>query len=306
MLNYLLKRLGQSIFAIFGITLVVFLFLNVVGDPVDNLVSETASFEEREAVREEYGFNDPLLIRYGRFISGAVRGDFGQSYAYNEPAMKVVLERLPTTLKLALTAYVFALVTGISLGVLSAVWHNSMPDNVIRVLSLIIKCIPSFWLGIMLLLLFAVKLKWFPATGSDGGIRSLVLPAFTLGIHQSSTILRLMRSNMIDVMSREYIDVAKSKGLHKRTIVMKHAFKNAFGSILSLLGMQIASLVGGAVAIEKVFGWGGIGILAVNSINGNDFNVVEAIVTILAVSFAAVNFIVDILYCVVNPRVQVQ
>ncbi len=201
--KYLLKRLGQSIIAILGITVVVFFILHLTGNPVELMVSPTTSKEEMEILSEEMGFNDPLPVQYVRFLKGALVGDFGTSYYYNEPAMSVVLERAPATLTLACAALLISVVLGIPAGIVAAVKHNSVSDAVIRVLALLGQCMPAFWLGIMLIMLFAVKLGWMPTGGAEDGLRSLILPAFTLGVFSAATICRLLRSNLIEVLGKE-------------------------------------------------------------------------------------------------------
>ena len=305
MRKYLVKRFFESVIALFGITLVVFLVLNLAGDPVELLLPPSASREDIEIMREEMGFNDPIIIQYGRFLKGAVVGDFGMSYNYNEPAMQIVLERIPATIKLAGAALLISIVLGIPAGIISAVKRNTLPDYIIRIMALLGQCVPAFWLGIMLILLFSVKLQWLPISGNES-FKSILMPAFTLGVFTAATITRLLRSNMLEVLGKEYIDVAKAKGLKQNVVVMKHAFKNALSSILSVLGLQVAHLIGGAVITETVFGWPGIGRLAVQSITNGDFMVVEAIVFIIAISFIIVNFVVDILYCIINPRIRMQ
>lgn len=305
MAKYLGKRLLQSLIAIFGITLIVFFVLNIAGDPVALMLPPTASFQEIETMREKMGYNDPVLIQYLRFLSNAVKGDFGMSYNYNEPALSVVMERVPATVTLAVTAMGIALLIGIPAGIISAVRRNSRLDTVIRSLALLGQCIPAFWLGIMMMLLFAVKLKWLPTSGFQSW-SALFMPAFTLGVFTAATITRMLRSNMIEIMSKEYIDVAKAKGLRSYTVVMKHAFKNALSSVLTVLGLQIAGLLGGSVITETVFAWPGIGRLLVQSINNNDFMVVEVIVILMATAFVCINFVVDVLYCVINPRIKLQ
>ena len=305
MRKYLVKRFFESVIALFGITLVVFLVLNLAGDPVELMLPPSASREDIEIMREEMGFNDPIIIQYGRFLKGAVVGDFGMSYNYNEPAMQIVLERIPATIKLAGAALLISIVLGIPAGIISAVKRNTLPDYIIRIMALLGQCVPAFWLGIMLILLFSVKLQWLPISGNES-FKSILMPAFTLGVFTAATITRLLRSNMLERNSKEYIDVAKAKGLKQNVVVMKHAFKNALSSILSVLGLQVAHLIGGAVITETVFGWPGIGRLAVQSITNGDFMVVEAIVFIIAISFIIVNFVVDILYCIINPRIRMQ
>lgn len=305
MTKYLGKRLLQSLIAIFGITLIVFFVLNIAGDPVALMLPPTASFQEIEAMREKMGYNDPVIIQYLRFLTNAAKGDFGMSYNYNEPALSVVMERVPATVTLAAAAMAIALVIGIPAGIISAVRRNSRLDTVIRSLALLGQCIPAFWLGIMMMLLFAVKLKWLPTSGFQSW-SALFMPAFTLGVFTAATITRMLRSNMIEIMSKEYIDVAKAKGLRSYVVVMKHGFKNALSSVLTVLGLQIAGLLGGSVITETVFAWPGIGRLLVQSINNNDFMVVEVIVILMATAFVCINFVVDVLYCIINPRIRLQ
>ncbi len=304
--KYLLKRLWQSAIAILGITVVVFVILHLTGNPVELMVSPTTSKEQMEILAEEMGYNDPLLIQYVRFLKGALVGDFGTSYYYNEPAMEVVLERVPATLTLACAALLICVALGVPAGILSAVKRNSMSDAVIRVLALLGQCMPAFWLGMILIMLFAVQLQLLPTGGADEGLRSLILPAFTLGLFSAATICRLLRSDMIEVLGKEYIDVCKAKGLPARKIISKHALKNALSSILTMLGMQFASLLGGSVITETVFAWPGVGRLVIQSITSSDFAVVECVVFLMAVVFVVINFIVDILYCVINPRIRLQ
>lgn len=304
--KYLLKRLWQSVIAILGITVVVFVILHLTGNPVELMVSPTTPKEEMEILAEKMGFNDPLPVQYVRFLKGALVGDFGTSYYYNEPAMQVVLERAPATLTLACAALLICVVLGVPAGILSAVKRNSVSDAIIRVLALLGQCMPAFWLGMMLIMFFAVKLQWLPTGGADEGLRSLILPAFTLGLFSAATICRLLRSNMIEVLGKEYIDVCKAKGLPARKVISKHALKNALSSILTMLGMQFASLLGGSVITETVFAWPGVGRLVIQSITTSDFAVVECVVFLMAVVFVVINFVVDILYCVINPRIRLQ
>jgi len=305
MAKYLGKRLIQSVIAIFGVSLVVFLVLNVAGDPVELMLPPTASFAEIEALKEKLGYNDPLLIQYWRFLKNAVTGDFGLSYNYRQPALQVVMERVPATVTLAMSAFAVAVVVSIPAGIIAAVKRNSLIDTIIRSLALLGQCVPAFWLGIMMMLLFAVRLKWLPTSGFKTW-GSLIMPSLTCGLFSAATFTRILRSNMIEVMSKEYIDTARSKGLSEWIVIMKHGFKNAFSSLLTVMGLQIAALLGGAVITETVFAWPGMGRLLVQSINNSDFNVVEVCVLLIATSFVVINFIVDILYCVINPRIKLQ
>lgn len=305
MLKYILKRLVQSVFVLLGITVVVFAVLHLSGDPVQLMVPPSATAAEVELLREKMGFNDPLYRQYARFLSSALRGDFGTSYYYNEPAMKIVLERFPATVKLASTAMVVALCLSVPAGILAAVKRNSKLDALIRSLALLGQCVPAFWFGIMMILLFSVKLRLLPTGGNDGAI-SLILPSLTLGLFSAASVTRVLRSSMIEVMGKEYITVAAAKGLPRRLVVLKHALKNAGSGMMTIVGMQFASLLGGSVITETVFAWPGVGRLIVQSITNNDFMVVEATVILLAGIFVFINFVVDVLYCVINPRVKLQ
>lgn len=305
MVNYITRRVLHSILVVIGVTLVVFLVLQLAGDPVELMLPPSATLEQIEEYRQTMGFNDPVLIQYLRFLKGAAVGDFGQSYYYDEPALKIVLEKLPATIELAVGGLIIAILWGIPSGMISAVKRNSKTDMVIRIIALLGQCIPVFWLGLMLIMLFSVKLHWLPSSGR-GSILNLIMPAFTLGVFTSSTIVRLLRSSMIEILGKDYITVAKAKGLRNKIVVLKHAFKNALGSVLTILGLQIAALLGGSVITETVFGWPGVGRLAVQSIYARDFMVVEAVVCIMAVGFVLVNLIVDLCYSIINPRIKYQ
>lgn len=305
MLSYLLKRLAQSVFVLLGITVVVFCVLHLSGDPVQLMVPPSASQAEVEILREKMGFNDPLYQQYFRFLGNALKGDFGMSYYYGQPAMTIVLERFPATVKLASAAMLIALLLAIPAGILAAVKRNSKLDALIRSLALLGQCVPSFWFGIMMILLFSVKLHWLPTGGNDS-LKAFILPAMTLGLFSAASVTRVLRSSMIEVMGKEYITVAAAKGLPGYLVIMKHAFKNAFSGMMTIVGMQFAGLLGGSVITETVFAWPGVGRLIVQSITNNDFMVVEATVILLASIFVLINFIVDVLYCVINPRVRMQ
>ncbi len=303
MFNYFLKRLFHAVIVIVGVTFVVFIILQLLGDPVEFMMPPSATLEQMEEYREVMGFNDPVLVQYFRFLTGMLHGDFGQSYYYNEPALGIVLERLPATLELASAAMLVAVLWGVPTGILSAVKRNTKTDAVIRIIALLGQCIPVFWLGLMMIMLFSVKLHWLPTSGR-GTILHLIMPAITLGVFTSSTIIRLLRSNMIEILGKDYIGVAKAKGMTKYVVIMKHAFKNALGSVLTIVGLQIAALLGGSIITETVFGWPGVGRLAVQSITARDFMVVETIVTLMAMIFVLINFLVDMSYSLLNPRIK--
>ncbi len=301
--QYIIKRLLQSVIVLIGITCVVFFVLNLAGDPVELLMPPGATPQDIEIAREEMGFNDPVIVQYLRFLKGISVGDFGNSYFYDEPAISIVLERFPATLELTFASFIIALLWGIPAGVISAVKRNSKTDVVVKILALLGQCVPVFWLGIMMIMLFSVKLQWLPTSGR-GSFLHLIMPAVCLGIFSSATITRLLRSGMIEILNKDFIRVARAKGLSNSVVVMKHAFKNALSSVLTILGLQIASLLGGSIITETVFGWPGIGRLAVESIHNRDFLVVEAVVILMAIVFVFINLLVDILYSVIDPRVK--
>ncbi len=301
--KYILKRVAQSILVLLGITAVVFFVLNLTGDVLDFMLPPGTSQEVYDEYTERLGLDDPLFVQYGRFLKNAIRGDFGESHFYREPALQVVLERLPATFALAIAAFVIALAWGIPVGILSAYKRNSIVDTIARIIAMLGQSLPSFWLGILLMLAFSVKLNWFPTYGS-GSFRHLVLPAFALSTGTGATILRLLRSNMIDVLGQEYISVARAKGVHNFSLVAKHAFKNCLSSVLTIMGLQLASLMSGALVIETVFSWPGVGRLLQQSILNRDFMVVEAGVCVIACLFVFINLAVDLLYAVINPRIK--
>lgn len=303
--KFLLKRLAQSFIVLIGVTLTVFLVLHLAGDPALLMLPPSASMDQVEEFRQSMGFNDPVIVQYLRFLKGAITFDFGNSYYYDEPAMGLVLERLPATFELAGAALLVALLTGIPAGIISAIKRNTKIDAFVRIAALVGQCIPIFALGLIMIIIFSIKLQWFPAAGR-GTLLQLIMPAICLGVFTSATITRLLRSSMIEVMSKEYIDVAKAKGLRRSKIILKHAFKNALSPVLTVFGLQVAALLGGSVITETVFSWPGVGRLAVQSIYNRDFMVVEAVVFIMAISFIAVNLIVDICYSLLNPKIKFQ
>ncbi len=283
--------------------MVVFLILHIAGDPVQLFLPPGASTEMIEEYRQALGLNDPIWVQYLRFLKGLVVGDFGKSFYYNEPAMKLVMERFPATLQLTFASMIMTIAIGFPAGIISAVMRNSKTDFVIRILALLGQCVPVFWIGILLIILFSVKLHWLPTSGR-GTFLHLLMPAFALGMYSAATTTRLLRSSMLEILNKEYILVARAKGLHPYFVILKHALKNAVSAVLTVLGMHIAGLLGGAVITETVFAWPGIGRLAVQSINNRDFAVVEAVVILISVSYVTINLLVDICYAIINPRIK--
>ena len=303
MLKYIAKRLGQSIIVLIGVTLFVFIILHLTGDPVAFLLEPGATQEAEMQLRESLGLDKPFAVQYLIFLRNAFTGNFGNSYYFNEPAMQLVLERMPATLLLASASLLVAVIWSIPAGIISAVKRNSLVDMGVRTFSLLGQSLPSFWLGLLLMLLFSVKLKWFPTYGY-GSIRNLVMPVIALATHSASSITRLMRSGMLDILGKEYITAAKAKGVSNAVLIGKHALKNSISSVITIIGMQFATLMGGSIVVENVFSWPGVGKLLVQSITSRDFMVVEAGVFLIAVFFITINLIVDISYALINPRIR--
>jgi ABC-type dipeptide/oligopeptide/nickel transport system permease component len=302
MLPYLLKRLWHTVLVVIGISMISFFFIHLSGDPVMLMLPADASSEQIESLREQLGFNDPLYRQYGRFVWQALRGRFGDSLYYKVPAMELILERLPASLELAAAAMLISLVVSIPIGIVSAVRRGSWLDMGSMLGALFGLSMPHFWLGIMLILLFSVKLGWLPTSGR-GTLLHLVMPALALGLSLMAMFARLTRSVMLEVLSLDYIRTARSKGLREVVVIGKHAFKNALIPIVTVAGMQFGFLLGGTVIIETVFAWPGVGRLVVQAIFNRDYPLVQAIVLVLAVIFVAVNLAVDMLYMILDPRI---
>jgi ABC-type dipeptide/oligopeptide/nickel transport system permease component len=313
MTHYLFRRLWQSLLVLFGISLIVFILLHLSGDPAVLMMPPDATKEDLENFRKLMGFNDPLFVnwppwrivsdtQYGRFLGGVVRGDFGNSFRHQQPALGLVLERMPATIQLTLAAMGIAVSVAIPVGILSAVKRNTSVDHLGMLLALLGQSMPVYWLGIMFILLFAVRLSLFPAFGS-GTWHHLVLPAVTLGAFSMARIARLTRSGMLEVLGQEYIRTARAKGLRDLTVILKHGLKNAAIPVITVIGLDLGTLLGGAVITETIFAWPGVGRLAVQAIANRDYPVVQAAVFLLAAIFVLINFLVDVLYSYVDPRV---
>ncbi len=302
MASYFLKRLWHTVYVVVGISLISFFFIHLSGDPVMLMLPADASKQEIEQLREQLGFNDPLYIQYGRFALKAVQGDFGNSLYYKVPVMGLILERLPASLELAAAAMVIALVVAIPIGVVSAVKRGSLLDMGSMLGALFGLSMPHFWLGIMLVMLFSVKLGWLPTSGR-GSPEQLIMPSVALGLSLMAMFARLSRSVMLEVLGLDYIRTARAKGLKEFVVVAKHAFKNALIPIVTVAGMQFGFLLGGTVIIETVFAWPGLGRLVVQAIFNRDYPLVQAAVLVLALIFVVVNFLVDILYIYLDPQI---
>ena len=302
MFRYLLKRLWHTVYVVIGISAISFFFIHLSGDPVMLMLPGDASMQEVEHLRQKLGFNDPLYVQYGRFISKAVRGDFGESLYYHVPAMELIVERLPASLELSFAAMFLALLVAVPIGIISAVYRGSALDMGSMLAALFGLSMPHFWLGLMFIMIFSVKLGWLPTSGR-GTLAQLIMPAVALALGLMAMFARLTRSVMLEVLSLDYIRTARAKGLREFFVIGKHALKNALIPLVTVAGMQFGLLIGGTVIIETVFAWPGVGRLVVQAIFNRDYPLVQSIVLILALIFVAVNLLVDILYIYLDPRI---
>lgn len=332
-LGKLLERIIQLIPVLLGVSLIVFVMLALTpGDPVQIMVGEQAISPEQEAaLRRDLGLDRPMVERFFLFVANAVQFDFGQSYYHGRPVADVIAERLPATIELSLVALIVALATAIPLGVLAAIRKNSIFDRLATVGSLLGVSLPGFWFGILLIMLFAVHLQILPVSGRIGyssevptvtgfllidtlvagniaafgeALRYLVLPAITLGLPMTAILMRVTRTSMLEVMRQDYITFAEAKGLPRRRVLFRHALKNALIPTVSVAAIETGSLLGGNMIVETVFGWPGLGRLVVESIFLRNYPLVQAAVLLYAVTYVLLNFVADILYTVLNPRVK--
>jgi ABC-type dipeptide/oligopeptide/nickel transport system permease component len=302
-LPYALKRIQLGIIAILIVSVFVFIAVRLSGDVSLMLVATDASAEELAAVRHELGLDRPLPVQYALFVERVfVHGDFGMSMRYGVPALDVVLGRLPGTIQLAGVAFVLALFLGIGLGVVSALNQGRAVDKVLRSLAALGQATPNFWIGMMLVLVFAVHLRWFPTSGR-GSLSALVLPAITLAIPSIASILRITRSAMIDALGSESVNFLRVMGTPERDIVWKHALRNALIPVVALAGIQLGVLVGGALIVEIVFSWPGLGTLLVDAINRRDYSLIQASVFVTSTFLIFLNLMVDLLFGVIDPRI---
>ncbi len=306
MYQYIVRRLLLTIPVVFGVSLIVFSIIRLLpGDPARALAGVNASPEYIQQVRDRYGLDDPIHIQYGRFMQGLVTGDLGNSTFSRRPVTTEIGERFPRTLTLASISLLIATVVGVSAGIVSATRRNSVFDNASMFVALVGVAAPVFWLALMLQLLFAVQLRWLPATGM-GSVRHLILPSITLGMASAALMARITRSSMLDVLKQDFITTARSKGLAERVVIYKHALKNALIPVVTVLGLQFGILLGGAVLTETVFAWPGVGRLLVDAILRRDYPVVQGTVMLLALLFVIINLVVDVIYAFLDPRIHYQ
>lgn len=302
-MKYLVRRLLQIIPVLFIITFVVFVLVYLAGDPVALMLPEDSTEADREALRESLGLNDPFFIQYFHFIGDLFKGNFGTSFRYHQEALPLVLERLPATFELAAASMLVAVILSIPLGVYSAKKRNSFVDLFITGGSVLGKAMPSFWLGIMLILFLAVNNQIFPVSGR-GTFANLVLPAITLGTGIAAEMTRLIRSSMLEILNQDYIRTAKSKGVSDLLVVFKHAFRNSLITVVTITSLQITHLVSGTLITETVFSWPGLGLLLVQAVNGRDMAVVQAAVFVIAFLVIIINFVTDLVYRLLDPRIK--
>lgn len=300
---FIARRLFHSIYVVLGVATITFFIVRLTGDPVTLMLPMDATPEDIARLRAALGLDKPLLVQFVTFISSLLRGDLGDSLRYGMPNLGLVLERLPATVELSVAALVFALLLAFPVGILSATRPGTFVDYVGTFLALIGQAMPVFWLGLMLTLNFSVRLQWFPSFGR-GTPAHLVLPTIALGMYSAALITRLLRSGMLEILQHDFIRTARAKGLGSRPIVLKHALRNALIPVLTIIGLQMGALLGGAVVTETVFAWPGMGQLVIQAITNRDFPLVQASIIVISLMFVFVNLVVDLLYAVIDPRVR--
>ena len=303
MKRFIVKRLGYAALSLILLTLIIFLMVRLTGDPSVLLVEPGASKDDLAAVRLQLGLDRPLWVQYGQFMSSLARGDLGHSFYYRTPVLELYLSRLPHSLMLAVAAMAFSLLVGIPSGIIAAVRVNQWWDSAGKIFSLLGLSLPSFWVGLVMILFFSVYLGWLPSSGS-GTVLHVIMPAFALGWYFAAAHMRLTRSAMLEVLGSEYVKLARLKGLPEALVIGKHAFKNALIPVLTLAGINLVIMVNVAVVVETVFAWPGVGRLLFEGISFRDFPVVQATVLIGGAMIVIVNFFVDVLYAVIDPRIR--
>jgi peptide/nickel transport system permease protein len=320
-LAYVLQRLGQSVIVMLAVAFVAFGLFNYVGDPINNMVGQEASAEQREAIRKQLGLSDPFPIQFARFAGNAVQGEFGISYRLGVPVAEVIAERLPATLELVFTAALLALVVGVPLGVYTGLHRHGVVSRLLLTLSLVGISLPTFLIGILLILVFSVWLGWLPSFGrgevvdlgwwstgffTASGRAALILPSITLALFQLTLIMRLVRAEMLEVLRTDYIKFARARGLSNRAVNFGHALKNTLVPVITIMGLQIGGLIAFAIITETVFQWPGMGLLFLQAIQFVDIPVMSSYLVLVALMFVVINLVVDLLYYVVDPRLRVE
>ncbi|MDJ1014959.1 MAG: ABC transporter permease [Paracoccaceae bacterium] len=320
MLAYVIRRVFQSILVLLIVGLVAFSMFRFVGDPIDNMLGQERTQADIDRLRTQLGLDQPFVVQYLKFLEGAAQGNFGVSYRQGRPVAEIIAERAPATLELAAVSGLFALGLGIALGVFTAIRRDGVAANAIMSLSLIGVSLPTFLIGILLIYLFGVQLRWLPTFGrgdvvdfgwwstgflTESGLRSLILPAITLGLYQMTLIMRLVRSEMLEVLRQDYIRFARARGLKDRAVNFRHALKNTLIPVITVMGLQIGGIIAFAIVTETVFNWPGVGLLFINAIQFVDIPVMAAYLMLISVMFVMINLVVDLLYFWVDPRLRV-
>jgi peptide/nickel transport system permease protein len=320
MLAFILRRLIQSVAVMLTVGLIAFSLFNFVGDPINNMVGQDTTLEDREKLREVLGLNDPFAVQYGRYLWNAAQGNFGISYRHRRPVQDLILERLPATLELSFVAAVLALVVGVPMGVYTGLRREGFLSKLFLTVSLIGVSLPTFLIGILLILFFGVLLQWLPTFGrgevvylgfwstgflTGSGLKALIMPSITLALFQMTLIMRLVRSEMLEVLRTDYIKFARARGLTNRAVNFGHALKNTLVPVITITGLQLGSIIAFAIITESVFQWPGMGLLFIQAINEVDIPVMASYLMMIAFFFVVINLIVDLLYYVVDPRLRV-
>lgn len=308
MFNYLIRRLFTSILVLFGISILVFSVIHLVpGDVTMAILGRQKVTEEKvAALREQLGLNDPLYVQYGRYVTNALQGDLGKSIRTNQSVSKSIGEQLPGTFLLAMSALSVALSIGAVLGMVAALRHGTWVDTLVMGLSVSGLSIPTFWMGLLLILFFSVRLKLFPSISNGSSFADLFLPALTLGLPEAAVVARMVRASMLDVLNKEYITTARAKGLPERWVILKHALRNALIPVVTFVGLQMAYLLGGATIVETMFARQGIGRLAVQAIYSRDYPMVQGVVLVTATIYVLINTFTDVTYVLLNPKIRLK
>jgi len=302
--GFFLRRTLITAPTVLGALTLVFFFLHIVpGDPVEAMLGESARAVEKERLRHELGLDLPLAAQYLKFLKGIATGDLGESYFFRRPVAEVIAERVPATLELAVASLFVAGIIALPLGILAALREGTALDALSMLFALIGVSMPNFWLGPLLIILFSIKLGWFPVSGRSG-FSSLVLPALTLGTALAALLSRMTRSSLLEVLGEEYLTVARAKGLPERRVILKHALRNALIPIVTVLGLQFGALLSGAIITENVFSWPGVGTLLITAVEARDYPLVQGCVLFISIVYVAVNLAVDLLYGFIDPRIR--
>jgi peptide/nickel transport system permease protein len=306
--QYVIRRLLQAVIVVFGVTIAAFSINFLAGDPTYVLIGDMRGMtqDDIQAFRERMGFDRPVHVQYLDWLGKAVQGDFGTSMKFKENNWKVIAERFPATLQLAAAALAVGLIVAIPLGIVAAVNRGSIWDRISMVIALVGQSTPSFWMGLMLMLIFSVWLGLLPVSGRYEGVRSMILPVMTLSFYDIARNTRIIRGSLLEILGEDYIRTARAKGAKPRLVLVGHALRNALIPVVTLIGMDLGSLLGGAIIVETIFAWPGMGILTINAINGKDLSLLQACVTLFALTFVFANLLVDFAYTFLDPRVRLK